>query len=490
MELSRRTLIKTGAAGTAASLTIGTGTARAASARTTVRTTTAGTSTVYGVSVGRTEITPSVVGAADTWLAGYATDGRTATGMARRLYARCLILRDQGRPVILVTADVLAYSRTVHQAVRAQMATLGIADGDFLMTATHTHSGPVLDERLDPVVSYHLTPSNVSDVHTYTQWLINALISLVNNTLNQTPVSCTLSYAVDSSAVAYNREGLSNVDHAVPVMTIVPTSGSTTPMAILFGYACHPVARGSDNVYDSDYPGIVEARLETRFPGTTAFFLTGAAGDQNPVLRNGSVPVAVQGAEVYRAVLRAVSSGGRAVNGSITTRYSELSLPFALNQEPMSSFRATYAARVTADPNGTTPTGRHAAKMVSEIDSNTLPTSMPLPIQMWGFDGAQPLKLAAIGGEPVSGYSIVFKNALGGDAALWVAGYANEIPAYIPSDAMLVNGGYAAGWTVSPLVTDDGGSIMYYGWPCRFMSGTGGIESSLTSAVTSMAGTV
>ncbi|HEU5331160.1 MAG TPA: neutral/alkaline non-lysosomal ceramidase N-terminal domain-containing protein [Actinocrinis sp.] len=489
MTLSRRTLIKTGAGGTAASLTVGTGTARAAAVRTAVRTAT-GTSTVYGVSVGRTEITPSVVGAPDAWLAGYATDGRTATGTARALYARCLILRDQGRPVILVTADVLAYSRTVHQAVRAQMNALGIADGDFLMTATHTHSGPVLDERLDPVISYHLTPGNVSDVHTYTQWLTNAIISLVTNTLSQTPVPCTLNYAVDSSAVAYNREGLANIDHAVPVMTIVPTSGSTTPMAILFGYACHPVARGSDNVYDSDYPGIVEARLETRFPGTTAFFLTGAAGDQNPVLRNGSVPVAVQGAEVYRAVLRAVSSGGRAVNGSITTRYSELSLPFALNQEPMSSFRATYAARVAADPSGTTPTGRHAAEMILQIDSNTLPTAMPLPIQMWGFDGAQPLKLAAIGGEPVSGYSIVFKNALGGDAALWVAGYANEIPAYVPSDEMLVDGGYAAGWTVSPLVTDDGGSIMFYGWPCRFMSGTGGIESSLTSAVTAMAGTV
>ena len=120
----------------------------------------------------------------------------------------------------------------------------------------------------------------------------------------------------------------------------------------------------------------------------------------------------------------------------------------------------------------------------------TLPTSMPLPIQMWGFDGVQPLKLAAIGGEPVSGYSIVWKNALGGDAALWVAGYANEIPAYVPSDEMLVKGGYAAGWTVSPLVTDAGGSIMYYGWPCRFLSGTGGIESSLINAVKAMAATV
>ena len=95
------------------------------------------------------------------------------------------------------------------------------------------------------------------------------------------------------------------------------------------------------------------------------------------MLRNGSVPVAVQGAEVYRAVLRAVSSGGRAVNGSITTRYSELSVPFALNQEPVSAFRATYAARVAADPNGTTPTGRHAAKMLSEIDSSTLPDAPP-----------------------------------------------------------------------------------------------------------------
>lgn len=487
MSVSRRTFVKTGVGTAAAAAAVG-GTAPAASASTLVGTSTATTaSTVYGVSTAVAEITPSAVGAASRYLGGYAVNSRIATAVARPLYTRCLVIRDAGRPVVLVTADVLAFPRSMHQAIRSAVVQAGVASGDFLLTAAHTHSGPVLDQRLDPYVSYDLAGTDLSNVDTYSMWLVNTIVSLVKTALAQTPVQCTLSYAVDASAVGYNREGYPYTDPAVPVMTATPVSGSSTPYAIVFGYACHPVSRGRDLFYDSDYPGIVRSRLEARFPGTTAFFLTGAAGDQNPVVMGGEVSVSAQGGQIYRSVLRGVLGGGRPLNGSIATQYSEIALPFDLGQEPISTLRATYAARVAADPNGTNWTGRHAAEMVAQIDGNTLPSSMPLPLQMWTFTGGTPLRLAAVGGEPVSGYAVNLKSALGGSDALWFAGYSNEIQAYIPSQEMLVAGGYAAGWSVSPTCADWLGSTMYYGWPCRFLPGTGGIESTLINAVKAMA---
>jgi hypothetical protein len=52
--------------------------------------------------------------------------------------------------------------------------------------------------------------------------------------------------------------------------------------AWLVQYPCHPVVLGADNLLMSgDYPAFVRSHLERNNPGSTAVFLTGAAGDMN-----------------------------------------------------------------------------------------------------------------------------------------------------------------------------------------------------------------
>jgi hypothetical protein len=54
----------------------------------------------------------------------------------------------------------------------------------------------------------------------------------------------------------------------------------------------------------------------------------------------------------------------------------------------------------------------------------------------------------ALGSEVVVDYSLRLKRELGGDAAVWVAGYSNDYTGYIPSLRVLKEGGYEAqaGW--------------------------------------------
>jgi hypothetical protein len=72
-------------------------------------------------------------------------------------------------------------------------------------------------------------------------------------------------------------------------------------------------------------------------------------------------------------------------------------------------------------------------------------------VQTWSL-GDGPLWVI-LGGEVVVDYSLRLKAELGPDTT-WVAGYSNDVMAYIPSLRVLKEGGY-----------EGGGAMLYYGLP-------------------------
>ena len=72
-----------------------------------------------------------------------------------------------------------------------------------------------------------------------------------------------------------------------------------------------------------------------------------------------------------------------------------------------------------------------------------MPSSVPYPILVWRF--GPDLTLVALSGEVCVDYALRLKRELGPERT-WVAGYANQVPCYIPSDRVLAEGGYEAGW--------------------------------------------
>ena len=63
------------------------------------------------------------------------------------------------------------------------------------------------------------------------------------------------------------------------------------------------------------------------------------------------------------------------------------------------------------------------------------------------------LLFVTLGGEVVVDYALRLKAELGRERT-WVAGYANDVMAYIPSRRVLAEGGY-----------EGGGAMVYYGQP-------------------------
>ena len=87
------------------------------------------------------------------------------------------------------------------------------------------------------------------------------------------------------------------------------------------------------------------------------------------------------------------------------------------------------------------------------LEEGPLTQTVPFPIHVWQLDT---LRFIALSGEPVVDYSLRFKQQYG-FSSTWVAGYCNELTAYIPSLRVLREGGYEG---VS--------GMMEYGWPAAF----------------------
>lgn len=443
----------------------------------------------FTVATAKRNITPTL--ATNPYMAGYGwpDGGRTISSDTpyEPLWCRAVLIRADGAPKLIISADILALPRSMHQRIRTRLIALANwATGDIMLQSTHTHNGPVLIDTLHPFISYGIL--EMDQILNYSRWLEDQFVQTAQDALNAAQVTVTLDYQVASQGWSVNRAGLPYVETDVPVLVARRSNGK--PSAIIFGYGCHPVSAGDQTLFDGDYPAGACTYIENN---STAFalFLQGAAGDQNPA-NSGSWSARDQnGNSLGAAVLNTSTRAGRVLTGPIATKYQEVQLPLDLDMSAanLAQVRAGFAARLP-NPNGQ-PTffARHAQVMMARIDSGALAAAVPSPFQVWRIGGSTPLKMAFIGGEVVSGYAVYFRGRNGGSSALWFGGYANESCAYIPSDEFLYPfmsfGSYEGGWDPDfPGIA--GGSMTVYGHMGHFKSSPNGVESAVINAMTAL----
>jgi neutral ceramidase len=88
--------------------------------------------------VGKADITPKT----GYYLGGWTRADRTAQGQHTRLHSRALVLERDGRKVALVAADLFMVSGGLVKHVADRLAARGFGEGNILISASHTHSGP------------------------------------------------------------------------------------------------------------------------------------------------------------------------------------------------------------------------------------------------------------------------------------------------------------------------------------------------------------
>ena len=194
--------------------------------------------------------------------------------------------------------------------------------------------------------------------------------------------------------------------------------------------------------WSGDYPGYAQIELEKRYPGAVALFWQGCGGDQNPLPRRKNELTEEYGRQLAAGVDAVIKAPMKEVKPALKTAYTEIDLPLA----DLPS-REEIVKDTMAKDKFIASRAKHLLKQLDEKGS--LRQTYPYPVQAWQL--GDNVTWIALGGEVVVDYALRFKKELG---AVWVAGYSNDVMAYIPSLKVLKEGGY-----------EGGGAMVYYGLP-------------------------
>lgn len=392
----------------------------------------------WNAGVASVSITPKT----NMWMGGYAARTHPSTGTAQDLKAKALALGDErGGRFVFVTIDAIGIPRELRQRVATRVAASHqLQSHQFVITASHTHSGPEFRAGRVPDTD----PKGEAAAKAYLAMLEETLANLAGEAL-KAMAPAKLSYSRARAGFAMNRRlprpdgefiNAPNpdgpVDHDVPVLKVESADG--TLRAVLFGYACHNTTL-TQAWYEfcGDYAGFAQEYLQADHPGATVLFMTGCGGDQNPYPR-GTLPLAqAHGRTLATAVDAALFAKAKPLNGALRSAYAEIELRYA----PVPA-RAEYERRLAGKDK---PESAHAKRMLDRwTKEGKLPATYSYPIQVVRL--GDELSLIALGGEVVVDYSLRLKRELGGPGSVWVAGYSNDVLGYIPNERVLREGGY------------------------------------------------
>ena len=395
------------------------------------------------------DITPSY----PVRLNGFLVRKSESTGVRQRIWAKAIALgTDEERPVILITTDSLGVSDEIVQEVARRLKQkAGIDPARVSITATHTHSAPMLNGVAPNIFGEPIPDDAQSRIDRYTAEFKNHLEGVALAALKDRQPA-RLSWGIGKASFAINRRargGAGPVDHDVPMLAVHDPAGKLR--GIYVNYACHCVTL-SDPLISGDWAGYAMEHIERLHPGAFALISVGCGADSNPssgVTGSNADVASQQGVEIATAVDRLLAGPLRPIAGVPEVKTTRIDLDLA--PVPTREEFVQTGKRMA-------PTGYFARVQVAKLDrGETLRTKISYPITTWAF--GDDLAMVFLPGEVVAEYALRLKSELDG-RRLWTNAYANAAPCYIPSERVLQQGGY-----------EGGGAMIYYDQPNKFAPG-------------------
>lgn len=225
--------------------------------------------------VARADVTPS------TFMTMYGYANRKcgpANGTHDPLYAKALVLATGESRLAIVTLDL---GNIVAENLGPRVAaSLGIPV--LLLAASHSHSTPVFapgsPEKAD-------VEAKIFDaVERASKSMFPARLGIGRGSLQLGYNRLLLRDDGRARALFDNLERVpyGPVDPEYTLLSVEDMTGATR--ALLVHYACHAVVLGPTSCkYSADYPGAMQAKVESQMTGAQVMFVQGGAGDINPL---------------------------------------------------------------------------------------------------------------------------------------------------------------------------------------------------------------
>ena len=177
-------------------------------------------------------------------LSGFGFRRAESEGVTQKIWAKALAIDDgQDGPAVLVTVDNLGVPWPMVQTVAKRLhAKTGLASERFAVTATHTHTAPMLSDVAPTLFGQPIPAAHQQRIDRYTEQLtdgikqaaLEAMRDLQPGRLEWSPGSA------GKVGFAKNRRTKGGpVDHDLPVLIARTAKGDIR--AIYTSYACHCV---------------------------------------------------------------------------------------------------------------------------------------------------------------------------------------------------------------------------------------------------------
>lgn len=230
---------------------------------------------------------------------------RLNEGVHDDLYAKALVLEQDGVKAGMVALDVVNIPRPIVQAARAAIGGASSLNGaQVMISATHTHTGPEMGSRLRGVDA--ATEKLARDYYAALPGMIAQSIKLAEADLQPARVRAGLAreggvsfirrYYMKDGSVGWNPGRLNpnvgpptgTIDPDLPVVLFESPAGA--PLAAYLNFACHLDTTGGLR-YSADYAHtLAEDLAAVKGPGMLTMFTIGAAGNINHIDVNSPAP--------------------------------------------------------------------------------------------------------------------------------------------------------------------------------------------------------
>jgi hypothetical protein len=383
-------------------------------------------------------------------MAGFGARTLPATATHDPITARAVVVDDTA----LAVADVIGLDAATCRRVRQRCR---LPAERVIVAALHGHGGPA---------SMPGRAGGGTDPD-YMARLEDGLVAAIDRAAAAARPARLSAGLGDDPDVARNRRRADGpLDRAVPLLRF-DDAATGRPIALVTGYACHPVVLGADNLaWTADYPNYVRQTLEDAHPGAVALFATGPCGDANT--GHSAAASLTTSAQSERTFARAEALGRRIGAAALAARLApcgnrvaaaETTVTLTLARRE-SETPAALAAAWRAEGATAAPMRRlildHWIRWAETIAPAPLtPLTERVAVLDWGGVPA-----AGLPGEIFAATGLAVRAAFGGAPGLVVA-YADDNPGYIPAEEDYARGGYEV---------DE--AHRYYGLPASFAPGS------------------
>lgn len=215
------------------------------------------------------------------FLYGYPHVERYSEGTHDPLMSSALYLEMGDKRLLVIANDLVNLDRRLTRAIREGISKrTGLDTGAIMVTATHTHSGPII-MRTILNEGDALIPEPDSE---YLKFLVDTAVENACRAIGQAQPAILAHTIADASRIGGNRRDPAETsDPEVPVLAVKNTAGEW--LAVMLVCCVHPTVLHEDTrLFSADFPGMTRNRLQQQLTGANCpiLHLTGPSGNQSP----------------------------------------------------------------------------------------------------------------------------------------------------------------------------------------------------------------